>query len=198
MKFVESQQKLVASIEKRLKELSHEWEKFLRSKGSVSPELPGSQLKLSRVRKYKEAFLLHLLVHYIKDEEIQWTVKAELLDVEKQFAIEERGILSILLKSKAQMLLYILESTEFKNPREFFGFILSYKGKMERWQLYISLPRKAKKPSGRRGYRDHGSLKPRHKWTETFDWSFTEAQQEIEERRQIIQDTLDFLEGGIT
>jgi hypothetical protein len=196
--FQESQSNLVASIEEQLRVLTTEWEKFLRSKGSISPELPGCSFKLSRVRKYKDAFLLHLLVHYIEDEEIQWIVKAELLDVQRQFAVEERGILNILLKSKAHMLLYIIESSEFKNPREFFGSILEYRGKMEKWQLYIFRPRKAKKQTRRRGYRDHGSLKPTHKWSETHDWTLTEKQQEIEESREIIKDTLDFLEGGIT
>lgn len=198
MKFEESQSDLVDSIEVQLRVLTTEWEKFLRSKGSISPEFPGSVIKLSRVRGYKDAFLLHLLVHFIADEEIQWIVKAELLDVQKQFAREERGILSILLKSKAHMLSYILESSEFKNPREFFGTIMNYKGKLEKWQLYTSHPKKAKTLTRKRGYRDHGSLKPSHKWTETHDWTFTKEQQEIEEKRQTIKDTLDFLEGGIT
>lgn len=198
MKFTESQSNLVDSIEAQLRVLAFEWQKFLRITGTISPEFPRSQIKLSRVRKYRDAFLLHLLVHYIEEEELRWTIKAELLDIQNRYGLEETGILRILMTSKAHMLLYILESSEFKNPREFFGTILSYKGKMERWQLYIFKPKKPKRPQRKRGYSDHGSLKPEHKKVDTQDWTLIEKQQEIEERRQIIRDTIDFLEGGIT
>lgn len=196
MKFSESQQDLVESIENEITKLAHKWEKFLRSKGIVSPELPGDEVRLSKVRKYKEAFWLHLIHHFIEDEEIRWTVKVQLLDIQKQFGQEEQEKLSFILQSRAQAILFILETTTFRNPREFFGFLLSRELEVTRYSLYISHRRKAHRVPRRRGYNDHGSMKPTHKWTESSDITLTELQQELEEKRKIIKDTYYLLEGG--
>lgn len=197
MKFDSDQSTLVAEIEKSVSRIARMWSEFLRTEGPISPTTLG-ELRLSRVRTYNEALLLHILVHYLKDENIQWVIKSELLDVQNRFSSEDKGILKILLKSKANMLLYIIESSEFKNPREFFGFLGSYQKEVRRFQLYRFKPKKVVKPQRVRGYRDHGSMKPLHKWLPSRSDILTQQQIEKEDRDQTIIDTLNFLEGGIT
>lgn len=48
-------------------------------------------------------------------------------------------------------------------------------------------PRKARRTQRHRGYRDHGSARPPHRWKPKFDISFTEQQNRIEEERKRCQ-----------
>lgn len=55
-----------------------------------------------------------------------------------------------------------------------------------------------RKPQRKRGYHDHGALRPRHTWKPSSDYSLTEKQNEIEEKRSKFSDTITFLKGLIT
>jgi hypothetical protein len=57
------------------------------------------------------------------------------------------------------------------------------------------LPRKPKKQERIRGYRDHGTLKPPHRWLERFDWSFNLQHVVEESRRKLFLSLLDYLES---
>lgn len=196
MKFSESQSSLVTSVEKECQKLAQKWEQFLRSKGTVVPELPGAELKLSKTKTWREVLFLTIIHHFLEDEVIRWNVKAELLERRNQFQQEYREILLVLTRSKAEMILFILETGLFRTPREFFGF-LGGNIQLDRYTLYLSMPRKPKRVPRRRGYSDHGSRKPTHKWLPQSDFSLTEAQNRIEAERSSIKDSINLIEGGI-
>jgi hypothetical protein len=59
----------------------------------------------------------------------------------------------------------------------------------------LSKDRRPKRVQRKRGYQDHGTLRPQERWRETHDWSLTEEQNRIEAERQAIEDTADFLKG---
>jgi hypothetical protein len=69
--------------------------------------------------------------------------------------------------------------------RTFFGNILSadrVEQVVSRVRLRLVYPRRARRKIRHRGYRDHGSLRPSDQWSETSDWSFTEEQNEKEQK----------------
>jgi glycine/D-amino acid oxidase-like deaminating enzyme len=57
------------------------------------------------------------------------------------------------------------------------------------------VPKRATSLVRRRGYRDHGSLRPSHQKLERFDAELTEEQLRIEADRQSRMDTDQFLQG---
>lgn len=60
-------------------------------------------------------------------------------------------------------------------------------------RLKILKPRKPKQKVRRRGYNDHGSRRPDDRWLESYDRTFTEAQNSIEKKRQEYQDLVELL-----
>lgn len=69
---------------------------------------------------------------------------------------------------------------------------------LKKLEVVLFKIKRARKVIRRRGYRDHGTLRLDCRWTETADFTFTEAQLENERKNQELQDTLDFLIGFCT
>jgi hypothetical protein len=186
-------------MEEHLETSAKNWKKFLRAQGSISTEIPQSELKLSRTKTWDEYIHLVLIHHFLEDEETKWVVKAELLGRVSDYGVEKRQIAQICLNSKPEMILYLLEcSYLFATPREFFGFLIMKRRTLERYNLHMVYQRKKKQSERIRGYRDHGSRKPDHLWKETRDVSFTELQNKKEILEDLIVDTYSILEGGIS
>lgn len=82
---------------------------------------------------------------------------------------------------------YLLMNLMEVHPRVLFGSILE-PSRVERviktTKLRWITPRKPKRVIRHRGYRDHGTLRPSDRWLETADYSFTEEQNQKEERQQ--------------
>lgn len=186
-------------------QLATQWCKLLRNHGSVTPKVLNAEPFVSRYSSWKK-YLCAIILHYYLPEETEvdrafkWYIK---LDLERQigkWGIDNKIVALTILKSKPQMLLYLLETSYVaKNPREIFG-LLGKQGKevVTSTILYWREPRKPKFQQRIRGYRDHGSLRPRHQWLAKYSET-EEARREMEEielQRRIHQDTADFLEGG--
>jgi hypothetical protein len=77
------------------------------------------------------------------------------------------------------------------HPREVMGILSDPEvAKKVRTRLYqkVRLTRsRARRPQRHRGYRDHGTLRPSHKWLPKFDYSLTELQQELERERAYLK-----------
>jgi hypothetical protein len=82
---------------------------------------------------------------------------------------------------------YLLMNLMKVHPRVLYGSILE-PSRVERvirtTRLRWITPRKPKRVIRHRGYRDHGTLRPRDRWLETSDYSFTEEQNLKEEKQQ--------------
>jgi hypothetical protein len=101
----------------------------------------------------------------------------------------------LLLRDKTLAILWLAENF---HERRFFGNALE--------RMYLLLKdlrpclvreRKPERVQRKRGYQDHGSLRPLHCWKETHAPEFTEEQNEIERLRKVNQDLTDLLEGWL-
>lgn len=178
----------------QVRNASH-WAQVLRKLDLVNPT-PNSVVRLSKVRTWKEYLLLLMIHHYIPNKESRFLVKLELEDMVGAFGLDKEVVARQLLRSEPEALSYIIDSSLFKNTRSLFGFI----GRNIEWrkyQLYIQEQRKSKRPVRKRGYQDHGSRRPDHRWMESHDWSLTELHNQIEKEREIARDTSEIIEGGL-
>lgn len=171
------------------------WTQVLRKLDLVNPT-PNSEVKFSKTATWKEYLRLLLVFHYIPDEVSKFLVRLELESRQRAFGLEKEVIVRSLLNSEAEALMFLLESSLFKNPRALFGFI-GQTVDWRRYQLYEARQRKSKRQVRKRGYQDHGSRRPDHRWRESHDWSLTELQNEIELERESVIDAADLIQGGL-
>jgi hypothetical protein len=85
--------------------------------------------------------------------------------------------------------------------RDFFGnFLPLMELLVQKLRFTTKYQKKAKFQERRRGYTDHGSLRPSTHWRPKSDWSFDEVQNELERVRAESEDTYQFLLGfmGLT
>lgn len=141
----------------------------------------------------KNYIRLAILSWYIP-EEVGYVLRADLVQKSKQLSPEDRLIIKLLTESQGQMLIFLQETTLW-HTRDFFGNILSKKVNLNKYLSVSPLRKKVLRPERKRGYHDHGSRVPSHKWVPRSDWSLTALQNEIEEKRKSHQDTYYFLEG---
>jgi hypothetical protein len=111
------------------------------------------------------------------------------------FTQTEKNNLYLLVISRKHI--YIYESWPFSS-REIKGIIndIQLQRKLRR-RFYQKLrPRKVRRTERHRGYRDHGTLRPADRWLPSFDWSYTELQNRIEEERERCQAHFRLLREG--
>jgi hypothetical protein len=130
--------------------------------------------------KFKTQSLLSLafLSWYIP-EEIGVLLRLELQEYEKIMNKKDKILLRIFLSSYIDSITFIEESDRW-HSRDFFGNFLKsgledlcrvkFKGKS----------RKVRKSQRKRGYHDHGSRRPDSKWLPSFDFTFTQKQNQKE------------------
>lgn len=97
------------------------------------------------------------------------------------------------LFSKEIVLTVILSYSKFHNFNEIFGAVLAPK-QIQKVLSQVSLKmvhrRKPRRVIRRRGYKDKGSARPSHQWIPKEDWSLTEEQLQLEERRELYRQTV--------
>jgi hypothetical protein len=130
-------------------------------------------------------------------EEISYTLRFDLEDYNLKFDIDSRNINTLLLKSKAEMILF-LQETKLWHTRDFFGNVLPSKIKVLEDLRFRKISTKVKEIQRKRGYHDHGTLRPKHLWLPTSDFSLTELQNQIEIKRQSQIDTTNFIGGWLS
>jgi len=147
-------------------------------------------------RKLKNLIQLGILVWYAP-EEIKYMLLLDLEAEKESLCLEDQFLLSQFLNSKEEMLLFLLE-TQMWHTRDFFGNIL-HKDLLSEIRISVRRPRtKVSRSQRKRGYQDHGYRKDDSRWVPTSDWSLTEKQNQWEERKISLQDTLSLSIGFIT
>jgi hypothetical protein len=121
----------------------------------------------------------------------------QLKEKQKYLTLEDQIVLEILLSSKGETKVFLIE-TSLWSTRDFFGNIL-----MKGMRAYNRLEFRKRKskiifPKRKRGYHDHGALRPAHSWLPSTDWSLTAQQNEIEKERSNFHQIIKFLKGLIT
>lgn len=129
------------------------------------------------------------VVHWYLPEFLFWRIHLDLLGLSlSQFTNKQFLELQILLSSKENMVFYLFETKRYSSF-EIFGNILGNQLQVSLKKLGIKerIPGPVARKERHRGYRDKGSLRPSHRWLESNDWTLTEKQNDLEERKQIRQ-----------
>ena len=176
-------------LDKRCDELALQWSSVLTRTVSVAPTLPNSTLSFRRPRTWLEYLIAIIVSWYIPERGTRIYVQYDLMQMRTKFGIDKVSVALTLLSSKPEMRLFLAESNLFKNERHFFGLLLSSKESLLRLRYRWLQPHKAKRLVRRKGYKDHGSLRPATTWLPKYDYTFDEKQREIELER-IIQEVL--------
>lgn len=194
MKFSESYETISASIRQQLEIQAQQWTQVLRKPGFVPPEVLGTYLRFSRIRQWNE-YLKLIMVHWYLPEDLWALVHIELEQYTHKFGTDKAIVALTMLRSEPEMMLYLLESScVARNPRELFGKIRSTTN-YNKYRYHWILPRRPKRVTRKRGYKDQGFRRPDHTWVPDSDWSLTEEQNRIEEIRELIVDH-SLLNGG--
>jgi hypothetical protein len=162
-----------------------------RTPGLISPNFTGNFRTLYGKRSKEEEIILLGVIHwYLEDS---WRVLVNLWLSEVELQKENRVLLDFVLKGKCFAMMWF---TQRYHTREFYGNVKKTLVRLlENLQPILKAPTVPKKVQRKRGYQDHGSLRPAEKWLETHDWSLTELQNQIEAERKSLEDTTLFLEG---
>lgn len=177
-------------------ETAQRWTQVLRKQGIVAPTLPGETLRLSRIRTWNE-YLRLILIHWYLPKDLYCLIHIELEEKIHKFGPDKAIVALTILKSEPNCVIYISESSSiFRTSREAFGQILSQID-LTKYRLQRLIPRKPRRKPRRKGYNDHSSRRPDHKWRESQDYTLTELQNKIEEDRNTQIDTALLIEGGL-
>lgn len=204
MKFTCTTQTLCKEMNRVCEKVARSWAELLRKQGSVSPTILGSEVCVSKYRSWRK-YLAACILHYYLPKETQedqaflWYIREDLFRQRHKWGKEKESVALTLLISKPQMILFVQESTIFRDARELFG-LLGKEGKevARSTIVYWREPRRPKRQQRIRGYRDHGSLRPEHQRLPDYSHSYEAIaeQERIEQERRSIRDFAAFLEGG--
>lgn len=186
----------ITELRKVLAQQAQMWQQSLRDHDVIAPNLPGVYRTFSKTHSWKE-FLRLAMVFWYLEEPFRTEIRLFLEDRKNKYGTLKAIAAQAILNSEPEMVLYITESSFlFQNERALFGF-LKQPFDYSRYSLQWNKPRKAKRPKRKRGYDDHGSRTPDHKWKPTEDYTLNEEQHRIEEQRQTIIDTCQIIQGGL-
>jgi hypothetical protein len=191
-----STEKLDEHLEKLVSRVDSTRLKFLRRQVIDNSNFQASQVFDLRALTRVDAIRLAVLSWYLPLE-IGCLLKVDLLLGKNSFDLETEGLLEFLCESKVIMLKY-LQETDLWHTRDFFGNLFAEKEILALVHSLKVLQPTVKKPKRalrKRGYDDHGALKPSWKWLPTSDISLTELHRKLEEERKSARDTFAFLEG---
>lgn len=126
--------------------------------------------------------------------ELKFTLQLDISEYSQKLSLEDRFIVETILGSQVAAQDWLLDTQKW-HTRDFFGNILPQWINTMKRMKFRKINKKLKKLQRKRGYHDHGTLAPSHTWLPKEDWSLTEEQNEIEQKRRIFRNTLDFLKG---
>lgn len=167
-----------------------------RLQGPINPKCDISSMTYNGVtfsRKYLDLITLILLCWYGNvfegfESYVLYEVRTYL---EKNLLFPE---LAAACSAKEVSLLMIVSSSIKYSDRKLFGAILN-SNRVERVvnqvRLKLVYSGRVKRKIRHRGYRDHGTLRPSDHWSESSDWSLTEAQSLVEQKRSEYLDLVD-------
>lgn len=169
------------------------WAQVLRKLVLTAPT-PNSDLVFSRIRSWNE-YLRLVIVSWYLPEEVRALCQVYLEDKILKFGKDKASVVLTLLSSKPEMKLFIGESNLFKGTRHFFGFI-QQETDWSKYRFHFVNPKKPKNKVRKKGYQDHGSRRPDHKWLPKTDYTLDQLQLEIEQDRKFYLETLPALHLG--
>jgi len=175
-----------------------------------APKLNGLRSKVVNNSNFTEeylGFLLHNLkllefrqlciAQWYFPEEISFMLRLDLEEYNNKFDEEERFINNLLLNSKTEMILFLTD-TKLWHTRQFFGNIITNDMRVIENLSFRRRSKKVKEIQRKRGYHDHGSLKPKEKWLPSSDYTLTELQNQIEQKRETYMDTYQLTGGWLS
>lgn len=140
-------------------------------------------------RKFYQVRGLCILHHYEPNEALRWRLRLDLEEKIKQFDLRKQKELYLLLHSKNTCLKFLYRTNKYTS-HEIFGNILKQGYEALSSIKLVKKSTKVVQPQRRRGYNDKGSLRPTEKWLESFDYSFTEEQNNKEKTLKLHKKTL--------
>lgn len=144
-------------------------------------------------KKYNEIRNLCVVVHFILKDAMYWKLRLDLEDKIEQFDLKKQLELKLLLKSRQSCLVYLYETNRYTSHEIFGNIVGSVQKDLDQVKLK-KVSKKVVKPQRKRGYHDKGSLRPKEKWLENSDWSFTELQNEKERNLTVHLKSYQYLE----
>lgn len=149
-------------------------------------------LRIVLPRKFRELRALSIAVWYLP-ETLKWNILMRLQEVYPNLDFENKGLdhsvtLKLLSSSQRNMENYVLFII---NPRELFGTILreDLQSALRNLRIFRTKPPRILRKIRRKGYQDKGTWRPIHCWLEKFDISYTELQNERENKLKTITTT---------
>lgn len=136
------------------------------------------------------------LLSWYAPREVSLYLRMDLEKRIKQFLLEDQAKISLCLSSKGTCLNFLQETTLW-HSRDFFGNILDKLSRRLRVLRIMRPKRKVKRPQRKRGYHDHGSRVPEHRWKPKSDYELVMKQNQIELERLALKDTISFMEGWL-
>jgi hypothetical protein len=167
--------------------------KTLVSRTLLGPIARNGQLKTNvrRFRKLNERKCCAIASWFLGD--LGFLIREDLRELSRKWSYEERIEVELLIQSRAACFEFILNNY---SDSDFFGNLVNNVVKVaSKLRCFVSYPRRAVRIQRHRGYRDHGSCRPKECWLPSSDWSFTEKQNKIEEERKVHDNTYQFLLG---
>jgi hypothetical protein len=131
---------------------------------------------------------------WLLPKELSVMIQLDVEEYSRKLCLEDQFIVKTILESQSAAQEWLID-TNMWHTRDFFGNILPVWINTLKRLSFRKVNKKLKKLQRKRGYHDHGTLAPSHTWTPSHDWSLTEKQNDIEEERNIFQDTLNLLKG---
>jgi hypothetical protein len=165
-----------------------------RTSDLVSPRFEGNFLIKKFPGYHREQVLIELsFLSWYLDDTWRPLVQLWLASQVKYLNPDARVKLRCFLSNRLVALSWSADSTSFR----------SLKGnKVDLWKKILDnlkpkFPgnRKVRKKTFRRGYDDHGCLRPSHRWLPDSDVSLVEEQNLIEEERELDESLIQFIEG---
>jgi hypothetical protein len=139
-----------------------------------------SAFLIRKYRKVRELKSLAVLSYYISEYGVLLRADLESLAL-SHLAYPQAVELASMLSSKEEMLNNLVFSL---SDDDFFGnFLPIVERTADSLQFLTLYPRRARRVERHRGYRDHGSCRPESSWLPKSDWSFTEEQNRLEQRK---------------
>lgn len=168
----------------------------LRSHVSDNPTLLDDSIWSIRYpRDFVRLRSLTVLHWYIPSESLKWRIHNDLSGMSFNWLNSKQQISLRLMLHSEEACAHFLYETRTLSKRTLFGNVLGNDVKLLDSELKFQKrkPKVPKRTTRRRGYRDHGSRVPAHQWLPKHDYSFTEFQNKLEQRRIIIDKSVSFI-----
>lgn len=173
---------------------NHQVTVSLRSHVVVNPNFLITYTLRHKAKTLQEKIALAIGSWYLAPE-VACLLRLDLEEELRFLCLEDQTLLRQFLHSKAETLIFLLE-TSLWHSRDFFGNMIPLIEEQLRklfWRRIRFEP--VCEAKRKRGYNDHGSKTPSHKWLPKFDESFTREQNDLEQERITHLHTIEFLRG---